>query len=126
MLSKLWFSPMITTTCLIGVVVGAAWLVRGVLPAAAAVIMTVTATAAPVTTAGWMSLLVMRTPFPSPWAGDLAPRRPACGGAAYPPKRDESANRHTSHQVNSWEREKECWPTLLGVIVNEASAMPLM
>ncbi len=64
MLSKLWFSPMITTTCLIGVVAGGAWLARGVLPAAAAVIMTATAAAAPTVTAGWTSFLVMRTPFP--------------------------------------------------------------
>ncbi len=61
---------MITTTCLIGVVVGGAWLARGVvLPAAAAVTMTVTAATAPVTTTGCMSFLAMRTPFPSGWAG---------------------------------------------------------
>jgi len=43
---------MITITCLIGVVVRGPVVVCGVAPAAAAVIMTVTATAAPVTTAG--------------------------------------------------------------------------
>jgi len=81
-LSKLWFSPMITTTCLIGVVVRGPGLACGAEPAAAAVIVTVTATAAPVATAGWMNFLVMRIPFPSPWAGDLAPAardRWACG-----------------------------------------------
>ena len=97
MLSKLWFSPMITTTCLIGVVVGGAWLARGVvLPAAAAVIMTVTAAAAPVTSAGWMSFLVMRTPFPSPWAGVLAPHRPVPGSV-----------RHTLRSVPSQECVKQ-------------------
>jgi len=74
---------MITTTCLIGVVVGGDQAACDVPPAAAAVIMTVTAATAPTATAGWTSFLVMRTPFPSPWAGDLAPRAP---GAAYPPK----------------------------------------
>ena len=95
MLSKLWFSPMITTTCLIGVVVGAAWLACGVvLPAAAAVIMTATAAAAPATSAGCMSFLGMRTPFPSPWAGVLAPHRPVPGSVRHTfPKRAESGMR---------------------------------
>src|SRR5579862_3812324 len=88
MLSKLWFSPMITTTCLIGVVVGGAWLARGVvLPAAAAVIMTVTATAAPVTSAGCMSFLAMSTPLPLSLAGCSRAAQPgARERAAYPPE----------------------------------------
>src|SRR5262249_25549342 len=77
---------MITTTCLIGVVVCGPWPACGADPAAAAVIMTVTATAAPVATAGWMNFLVMRLPFPAPWAGDLAPaaRNPWAYGISLP------------------------------------------
>jgi hypothetical protein len=75
-LSKLWFSPMITTTCLIGVVVGAAWLAPGGLPAAAAVTVAATASAtlaAPATATGWMYFLAMQTPLPV-WAGIVTPR----------------------------------------------------
>jgi hypothetical protein len=86
---------MITTTCLIGVVVGGAWPACGVVLAAAAVIMAVTATAAPVTTAGRMSLLAMPAPFPYLGGQCRTAHRLAGRRTAYPSKRAEPLNRRT-------------------------------
>ena len=90
-MSKLWFSPMITITCLIGVVVCGGWLACAVLAAAAAVIVAVTATTAPATTAGWMSFLAMRLTPSVCGTGRAVPCAAWLGGSA----------RHTHPSVTS-------------------------